>query len=82
MAGLATIVVDLGRENPIVPLALLVSFSAYSVVRYYRSPWRNVPPGPKGWPVLGNALELGGSKLWLKLTKWREVYGAFSESLM
>ncbi|KAH9040505.1 cytochrome P450 [Lactarius pseudohatsudake] len=34
------------------------------VVRYFRSPWRRVPPGPRGLPLIGNALELR-DKLWL-----------------
>ncbi|EIM82571.1 cytochrome P450, partial [Stereum hirsutum FP-91666 SS1] len=56
-------------------LTFSLLFSAYTIARYYRSPWRKVPHGPRGYPLIGNALELGGSKLWLKLTKWRDVYG-------
>jgi hypothetical protein len=33
-------------------------------VRYVRSPWRSVPPGPRGFPVLGNALQLR-DKTWM-----------------
>ncbi|EIM83701.1 cytochrome P450 [Stereum hirsutum FP-91666 SS1] len=69
------IFVDFARQNPALLLTLLVSFSVYSLVHHYRSPLRKVPPGPRGWPLIGNALDLGGPQLWLKLTEWRETYG-------
>ncbi|KAI0030137.1 cytochrome P450 [Vararia minispora EC-137] len=31
---------------------------AYSAVRYATSPWRHLPPGPTGYPLLGSALKL------------------------
>ena len=34
------------------------------VAQYATSPWRKVPPGPKGLPVLGNVLQLK-DKRWM-----------------
>lgn len=75
MTSLAVAVFSTIRNNPPVLALLLASLSAYYVLKYRRSPWRSVPPGPTGWPLIGNALELTDSMSWLKLTKWREVYG-------
>ncbi|KAI0297641.1 cytochrome P450 [Russula brevipes] len=33
-----------------------------------------LPPGPRGYPIIGNALELR-SQQWLKFTEWRKQYG-------
>ncbi|KAH9040503.1 hypothetical protein EDB85DRAFT_142322 [Lactarius pseudohatsudake] len=45
-------------------LAVVLGLALIIVVRYFRSPWRRVPPGPRGLPLIGNALELR-DKLWL-----------------
>ncbi|KAI0065153.1 cytochrome P450 [Artomyces pyxidatus] len=51
-----------------------VIFIASLLVRYFNSPWRRLPPGPSGYPLIGNALELR-EKQWLTFTRWRETYG-------
>ena len=45
-------------------VALILFIVIILAVQYIRSPWRKVPPGPKGLPVLGNVLELR-DKAWL-----------------
>jgi hypothetical protein len=34
-----------------------------------------LPPGPKGYPLLGNMLDMPSSEEWLTFTQWGEKYG-------
>ncbi|KAI0056010.1 hypothetical protein BV25DRAFT_1894667 [Artomyces pyxidatus] len=45
-----------------VSLVLILGF--FYLFRYLRSPWRKVPRGPRGLPLLGNIRELANTK-WL-----------------
>ena len=45
-----------------------------AVARYLSSPYRMLPPGPPGYPVIGNLLDMREAQ-WLKFTGWRKKYG-------
>jgi len=45
-----------------------------AVVRYLASPYRMLPPGPPGYPIIGNLLDMREAQ-WLKFTDWRKTYG-------
>jgi len=53
-------------------LGLLVVF----VVYYLRSPWRKLPPRPRGLPIIGNALQ-AMDKSWLVSKDCKERFGEY-----
>lgn len=35
----------------------------------------SLPPGPKGWPIIGNALDMPTTQQWLTFTQWGDTWG-------
>ena len=62
------------KEDKLLSLGILLSIIVLFVAQYVTSPYRKLPPGPRGYPIIGNALELR-SHQWLKFIEWRRQYG-------
>ncbi|KAI0066978.1 cytochrome P450 [Artomyces pyxidatus] len=62
------------QENKTVSYGLALGLSVLFLVRWLLSPYRKLPPGPSGYPIIGSVLELR-SQQWLKFTEWKKTYG-------
>ena len=64
-------------ETRTLTAGILLGIVIIFIVNYIRSPWRRLPPSPRGLPVLGNALQLR-DKSWLLSKDCKERFGEFT----
>ncbi|KAH9975378.1 cytochrome P450 [Lactifluus volemus] len=53
---------------------IAIGLVIFLTIRYFQSPWRKLPPGPTGFPLIGNVLEIR-SKQWLNFMRWKREFG-------
>lgn len=72
---LATIpLLDFLGANPLVVWSFVLGLIVLSIVRYWRSPYRHLPPGPPGVPIWGNK-SLLGKKQFKTFSTLSDTYG-------
>ena len=66
------------RDLTTLSIGLALGLIVLYVVRYLASPYRKLPPGPRGYPIIGNVFELlVGKGPWLYFTELRKKHGQF-----
>jgi hypothetical protein len=67
-------------DHGILSIGVVLGFIVLYAARYLASPFRKLPPGPRGYPIIGNLLEMTTAGQWLKFTEWQKKYGQFVTS--
>jgi hypothetical protein len=58
-------------------LTLIASaLSSYAIfAAATRRKGKHLPPGPPGWPIIGNLLDMPSERSWIKFNEWAKRYG-------
>jgi hypothetical protein len=58
-------------------LAAVIIITIWLALRIFhdRSKRRRLPPGPPGWPLMGNIGDFPKEDRWITFSKWAEQYG-------
>ncbi|XP_066298812.1 cytochrome P450 2U1-like [Branchiostoma lanceolatum] len=70
----AEFLASLVGENMILQTTLVLLVVFFATSWFFSNP-RNLPPGPRGWPVVGNFFSLANEHRHLTLTDWAKTYG-------
>src|SRR6266436_4914029 len=64
------------KDHGVLSTGVILGLIVFYVVRYISSPFRHLPPGPRGYPIIGNISEMKTGQ-WLKFAQWQKKYGQF-----
>jgi len=64
----------LQKDPGILSIGVILGLTVFYVVRYVSSPFRHLPPGPRGYPIIGN-ISVMKTGQWLKFAQWHKKYG-------
>jgi hypothetical protein len=65
---------ELSSVSALLIAVFILNYLNKSFSRQQRPP---LPPGPKGLPLIGNALDLPKSEEWVMANEWMKQYGEF-----
>ncbi len=64
------------KDHGVLSISIILGLIVFYAVRYISSPFRKLPPGPRGYPIIGNISEMKTGQ-WLKFAEWHKKYGQF-----
>lgn len=64
------------KDLKVLSIGVIFGLIVFYGVRYISSPFRKLPPGPRGYPIIGNVSDMK-TGLWLRFAKWHKKYGQF-----
>ena len=67
------------KDHGVLSIGVILGLIVLYVVRYISSPFRHLPPGPRGYPIIGNISDMKTGQ-WLKFAKWHKKFGQFAVS--
>ena len=62
--------------------SLLCVYFVVKALKKFSNPRLPLPPGPKGYPIIGNILDIPAAAPWRTFEEWSRSYGSYSYYLL